>query len=193
MAVLGIHQQLRFIVRPPKPKRDKPGVQQAGVVRVLDVLLHQLPVAWDALAVIAQKCELAAIKHPVKVAADGGAEVLFKRRHIVVKAGEYCAAARRNFQLGQAVGFEVKVSRHAADGAAILLQTTPERHALQIALEVVIPLVVRAHQLGFVALALPAKRHAPVSATVFHHVDAAVFVADQNDGAFANLGAFEVP
>jgi len=51
--VVRVHAQLALVVGAPEAEGDKPGVQQARVVRVLDVLLHQLPVARDALAVVA--------------------------------------------------------------------------------------------------------------------------------------------
>ena len=54
VAVALVHQQLRLVVGAPEAEGDEPGVQQARVVRVLDVLLHQLPVARDALAVVAE-------------------------------------------------------------------------------------------------------------------------------------------
>ena len=55
VAVARVHQQLRLVVGAPEAEGDEPGVQQARVVRVLDVLLHQLPVARDALAVVAEE------------------------------------------------------------------------------------------------------------------------------------------
>ena len=54
VAVVRVHQQLRLVVGAPEAEGDEPGVQQARVVRVLDVFLHQLPVARDALAVVAE-------------------------------------------------------------------------------------------------------------------------------------------
>ena len=77
MAVVRVHAQLAFVVGPPKPKGDKPGVQQPRVVGVFDVFLHELPVARNALAVVTQQGELAAIKQPVKVLQDGGAHKVF--------------------------------------------------------------------------------------------------------------------
>ena len=54
MPMVGIHAQFRLVVGTPEPKRHKPRVQQAGVVGVLDVLLHQFPVTGNALTVIAK-------------------------------------------------------------------------------------------------------------------------------------------
>ena len=69
VAVVRVHHQLRLVVGAPEAEGHEPGVQQARVVRVLDVLLHQLPVARDALAVVAEDLELAAVEQAVEVAA----------------------------------------------------------------------------------------------------------------------------
>jgi hypothetical protein len=51
-----------------KAKGDKPGVQQPGVVGVFDVFLHQLPVARNALAVVAQMVSLRPLNRRSKYA-----------------------------------------------------------------------------------------------------------------------------
>ncbi|WMI97635.1 GLUG motif-containing protein [Pseudomonas chlororaphis subsp. aurantiaca] len=58
------HYQLRFVVGTPEPERNEPGMQQTWVIRILDVLLHQRPVARNALAVVTQDRELATIEQP---------------------------------------------------------------------------------------------------------------------------------
>ena len=103
VAVLLVHLQLRLVVGAPEPEGDEPGVQQARVVRVLDVLLHQLPVARDALAVVAEDLQLAAVEQAVEVAEDRRAEEVLERLDVVVERREHDAAARRDLQLGEAV------------------------------------------------------------------------------------------
>ena len=192
VAVVRVHAQLALVVGAPKAKGHKPGVQQTGVVRVFDVLLHQLPVAWDALSVVAQHHQLAAVEQAVKVLEDGRAHEIFERLHVVVKRREDHTATRGHFQGREAVVFGVKVGGHAAVDFAVLPHTTPKRHALQIALEGVAPLVVRADKLFFVAVALAAKLHAPVGADVLDHMDLAVSCTRHDDRALAHHGAFEI-
>src|SRR5438067_2519903 len=83
--------------------------KQARVVRVLDVLLHQLPVARDALAVVAQDLQLAAVEEPVVVLQDRRSEVRLERLDVGVEGGEHHAAARGDLQLGEAVLLEPEV------------------------------------------------------------------------------------
>ena len=179
VAMVGVHPERRLVVGAPEPEGDEPGVQQAGVVRVLDVLLHQLPVARNALAVVAQDGELAAIEQPVKVAQDGGAQKLLQRLHAVVKRRKHHAATGSHLELGQPMLCRVEVRWHAAIDLAILLHATPKRHTLQVARQGVVPLVVRAGQALAVAMPLAAKRHAPVGADVFHHMDRSILVTHQ--------------
>ena len=162
------------------------------MVRVFDVLLHQLPVARNALAVVAQHHQLAAVEQAVKVLQDGWAHEVFERLHVVVKRREHHAAARGHFQGREAVVFGVKVGRHAAIDLAVLAHATPKRHALQIALQRVAPLVVRADKLFLVAVALAAKLHAPVGADVLDHMDLTTLAARHDDRSLAHHGALEV-
>ncbi len=69
-------------------------------------------------------------------------------------------------QLVQAVLGGLEVGRHAAVDLAVLLDAAAERHALQVALQRVVPLVVRADELLAVAVALAAELHAAVRADV---------------------------
>ena len=66
MTVKAIHLQRRLVVGSPEAEVDEPGVEQARVVRVLDVLHHQLPVARDALAVVAQQLQRPVPEDPVE-------------------------------------------------------------------------------------------------------------------------------
>ena len=110
----------------------------------------------------------------------------------MVKGRKHHPATRGHLQGREAVVFGVKVGRHAAIDLAILPHTSPERHALQVALEGVAPLVIRADKLFFVAMTLTAKLHAPVGANVFHHMDLAALSARHDDRALAHHGALEV-
>ena len=78
MSVMIIHAEFTLVIRTPQTKCDKPSVQQARMVRIFDVLLHQLPVAWNALTVVTQYFQLSAIEQSVKVLHDGGAHEVFK-------------------------------------------------------------------------------------------------------------------
>ena len=192
VAVVRVHAQLALVVGTPEAKGHKPGVQQARVIRVLDVFLHQLPVARDALAVVAQHHQLAAVEQAVKVFQDGRAHEVFERLHGRVKRREHHAAARGHFQGREAMVLGVKVGGHAAVDLAVLAHAAPERHALQVALEAVAPLVVGADKLFLVAMALAAKLHAPVGADVLDHMDLAVSGARHDDRALTHHRALEI-
>ena len=167
-------------------------MQQTGVIRVFDVLLHQLPVAWNTLTAVAQNFQLAAIEGAVKVAQDGGAQEGFQGFNVVVERGKHHATACGHFQFGQAMIFQLELFGHAAIDLAVLLDTSAKRHALQIAFDVVIPLVVGTQKIFGLAMALAAKTHAPVGAHVFNHIDAAIGVAHHDDRTLPHHGAAKV-
>jgi hypothetical protein len=54
-------------------------MQQAGMVGILDVLEHQLPVARDPLAQVTEHDEFAAREDPVEIAEHGIAEIAVER------------------------------------------------------------------------------------------------------------------
>ncbi|EWS62853.1 hypothetical protein Y695_03916 [Hydrogenophaga sp. T4] len=192
MAVVRVHAQLALVVGAPEPEGDEPGVQQTGVVGVLDVLLHQLPVAGNALAVVAQDRELAAVEQAVEVLQDGRPHVLFERLDLVIERGEHHAAAHRHLELRQRMVLGVEVGRHAAIDLAVLPHAAAKGHTLQVAVGRVAPLVVGADELGLVAVALAAETHAAVRADVLHHMDRAVGGAGHDDRTFADHAALEV-
>jgi hypothetical protein len=108
------------------------------------------------------------------------------------RPGEDDAAARRDLELREAVVGRLEVDRHAALHLAVLLHAAPERHALQVALQRVVPLVVRAGEVLAVAVALAAKAHAAVRADVLDDVDLAILRAHQDHRALADDGALEI-
>ncbi|MCY1534757.1 hypothetical protein D9M68_701390 [compost metagenome] len=110
----------------------------------------------------------------------------------MVERGEDHAVAAGHGKLGQAVLLRLEVGRHAAIDPAVLLDAAAERHADQVALQVVVPLVIRADEFAAVAGPFAAELDAAVGAHVFHYAHLAVVVAQQDDGALAHGGALEI-
>ena len=192
MAVVRVHLQRRLVVGTPQAEGHEPGVQQAGVVRILDVLLHQLPVARDALAVVAEDRELPPIEHPVEVAEHGRTHEVFERLDVVIERREHHAAARGDLQLREAVIGRLEVGRHAALHLALGAHAAAEWHALQVALQRVAPLVIRADEFLARAVALAAELHAAVRADVLEHLHRAGGVAHDDHRALTDHRAFEI-
>jgi len=88
----------------------------------------------------------------------------------------------------QPVILRIEIHGHAA----LFLHAAPERHADQIALQVVGPLVVGTHELGGAAEMPLAELHAPVSAAVLDDVDRAFLVAHHHDRLLADESALEI-
>src|SRR5690606_32795308 len=99
------------------------------------------------------------------------------------------AVARGHAQFAQAVLLVAEVLGHAADAVHAAL----EGYALQVALQVVGPLVIRAHELLRVALAVPAELRAAMGAAVLEHVDRAVLGARHHHRRGADIRALVVP
>ena len=190
--MVRVHHQLRLVVGAPEAEGHEPGVQEARVIRVLDVLLHQLPVARNALPVVAEDLQLATVEQAVEVVQHRRAEEVLEGLDIRIERGEDDAAAGRHPELVEAVLLELEVGRHAAVDLAFLAHAAAKRHALQVALERIVPLVVRAGEIAPVALALAAEAHAAVGADVLDDVDSAFEVAGQDHRALADDAEAEV-
>jgi hypothetical protein len=87
---------------------------------------------------------------------------------------------------------ELEAIEHAAVDAVALAHALAKRDADQIALEVIAPLVVRAHERRRVAVRLLAELHATVRAAVLDDVDRAVAPARHDHLPFADRRALEV-
>ena len=71
-------------------------------------------------------------------------------------------------------------------------QSAPERHADQVPLHIIFPLMVDTLQLIDVAPGATANQGAPVGATVGHHVNAALPVPGDNHRRVADKGCLEI-
>ena len=107
------------------------------------------------------------------------AEILAERRGGVAEGGPDGAVRRLGPQAAQAVLLGVEVRGHAA----LAPHATAERHAGQVALQVVHPLVVGAQQLLRVAEPRLAELHAAMGAAIFQHRHLVGAAADQDDRA----------
>src|SRR5919108_4142685 len=83
---------------------------------------------------------------------------------------------------------ELEVGGHAP----LSLDATAEWQADEVALQIVRPLVVRAHELGRVAEVCLTELHTPMRAAVLNHVEAASLVTHHDDRLVADVGALEV-
>src|SRR5712671_1286055 len=147
------------------------------MVRILDVLEHQLPVARDPLAQVTKHDELAAREDPVEVAEHGFAEIVVERLGLGREAGEDDAMAAHHREALQPVLLQAEILRHAALPAI----TAAERHPDQIAAEIVGPLMIRADELLDRAATDRAKLGAAVGAAIDEDMDLARRVAHGDD------------
>jgi hypothetical protein len=131
----------------PEPESDKPGAQPTREVRVLDIFLHQLPVARNTLAVISQESECSAIKQAVKVSQHRGLHEVLKRLDIRIKTRKDHAAAKRH---ALKVAFQGLASMMVgADKFLLVAMELPtELHA-----------AVRAHILDYIDIAINGTDH----------------------------------
>ncbi|QTP34840.1 hypothetical protein B7759_03462 [Burkholderia glumae] len=189
---MRVGDELGRVVRAPQPEVDEPGVQQSRVIRVLDVLHHQLPVARHSLARVAEHGQLRPVEQAVVIAQDVGAEEILEGLDVLVERREHRTATRRHPQPAQRVMPGIEIRRHAAVDLAALPYPTAKRHADQIALQVVVPLVIRAVEVLRFARALAAELHAAMRAGVLEHDHLAVLGARHHDRPLADLGALEI-
>src|SRR6202012_5188073 len=163
-------------------------MQQGRVIRVLQVLVVHLPVAGQLVLVEAENTELLAVEHGVEIVEDVLRQVVFERLHVMLERGIDHAVPRCDRKLPEAVFLVLEVLRHAAE----LVDTALERDALEIALEIVGPLVIRANELGIVASRMAAEFGATMRAAVLEYMDGAVFGARDDDRCRSDVRALEV-
>ena len=101
-------------------------MEQAGVVRVLDVLEHQLPVRRHRLALVAEHAQLPSVEDAVEPADVGRSEVVLERRQAAVERGKDDAVTFRHRQSLEPVVAIVEVDRHPSITAHPTLEWQPE-------------------------------------------------------------------
>src|SRR5207249_11907011 len=116
-------------VGPPETEGHEPGMQQTRMVGVLDVFLHQLPVSRNALARVTENGELPSIEHALDVGQDRRPDVVLDRWYVGMERRVDHAVVDRYVQLSERVIFDPEVLGHAA----LALQPTPKRYALELA------------------------------------------------------------
>ena len=140
------------------------------MVRILEVLVIELPVAPDRVPPIAHDADLAAVEGGVEIDQDLRAQIVRERLDLARERGEDHAAARRHVELDEPVGGHVEIFRQAA----LALDAAPERHADKIAVQAVSPLMIGTHELRRVAAQFAAELDAAMTAAVLQHVDRAL-------------------
>jgi len=183
-----VHVDGGFLVGAEQAEGGEEHVQQPGVVRVLDVLLHQLPVAGDVLPIVAEHLQGPAAVDSGVVGPKLLAEILAERRGRVAEGRPNEAVDDLHPQAAEAVVGRVEVGRHAA----LPPDTAAERDALKVAAEVVGPLVVGTEQVLGVSGPRLAELDAAMGAAVLDDADLVGAAAGDDDGAFAEGGGLEV-
>ena len=188
MLAARVHLHGRGHVGAEEAEAHQEHVQQARVVRVLDVLEHELPVGGNDLPLVAENAKLPSVEDPVEPSEVGLAEIVLERRHTTLERGEDDAVALGDGEPLEAVLGEREVGRHSS-GA---LDPVPEGDAAEVAIEIIGPLVVRAHEALGASVRLRAELDAAVRAAVDEHVRPAVGRADDDHRDLADRRALEV-
>src|ERR1700677_351330 len=172
-----IHPHLTGLVRPKQSECGQENVQQRAVIRVSDVLDHQLPVRGNELTVVSD--------HPQTTPADDAlvrfpeplSEVLAKRRRLVTEARPDHPVDDLDLEPQEAMVSRREVPRHSA----LSLDAAPKRNPLQGSIQRVGPLVIRTGDP--VQLAGPglADLHAAMAATILEDGDLILGATNYND------------
>ncbi len=162
-------------------------VQQAGVIGVLVVLGVELPIVGQNLAVIAQHLQRLD-EDSVDVCEQLVAEIAVERRRLVAEGPENHSAIGLDAQPLQVMTAVVEIGTDAALAA----HATAERNALQLAVEVIDPVVIDAVEFADVAVRLEAKHRALMRTAIKHRADAAVLLADRDHRRIAHVGGLVI-
>ena len=149
-----VHPHRRRVVGAEQPERHEEDVQQAGVVRVLDVLEHQLPVRRDPLALVAEQRRARRRRRRGRTSrASSAPRYVLERRRVDAESRRTPRRGARSTASG------TRPCSASSKSAGMPPSARPdalaERHADQPPVEVVGPLVVRAREL----VGVPASTH----------------------------------
>ena len=148
-----IREHERAVAGDQQAERHQEGVQQRGVIGILEILVIELPIAGQRVAVVPQKPWLAAVEGRLELLEHLRPEVILKRFHIVEVGSKHDTAVSRNIEPTQSMLSVVEVGRHAA----LSVDAASEWNAGEIALKVVGPLMVGADEFFYVAAELAAE------------------------------------
>src|SRR5262249_51639722 len=145
-----VRKHERSVARDQQPERHQESVQQGGVIRVLEILVVELPIAGQRVAVVAQKPRLSPRATRLEPLEHLRAEVILPRLHVSDIGSEHDAAVSRDIEPTQSMPRAVEIGGHAA----LSVDPASERNAGEIALKIVGPLMVRADEFFGVAAEL---------------------------------------
>src|SRR3984957_13134410 len=128
-----IRQHQGSVAGDQKAERHQKGMQQRGVIGVLEVFVVQLPVARKAMAIMAENARYAAVERGLEFREDLGTEIVRERLNFVAIRSENHAAMGGDLQPLQAMLGGLEILRHAARA----INAAPKWHPRQIALQIV--------------------------------------------------------
>src|SRR5262249_3507939 len=178
---IGADEHASALRQPSDPKGAEERVEQARVVRVLDVLDVELPVVRQHLHEAAEHADGPA-QHTRHAPEDLVSQIGLERRRVGTQAREDQTGKRRRPELAGAVRGLGETSRHAATAIGALL----EGYAGERALEIVRPCVVDALEVLRATLIVQRDERAAMRATVLEGPDPAVLRADDDDRHLAD-------
>src|SRR6266540_4570680 len=127
MPACRVHVHGRGLISPEETKGHQEHVHQAGMIGVLDILEHQLPIARDALSHIAQEVQRSPIEHTVEIGQHGGTEIVFEWFDVRAEAGKNGAMPDRDLEGLESMLLTAELGGHTA----LMFETTVERHPAQ--------------------------------------------------------------
>ena len=189
MPACGVHVHGRGLIGAEQTKGHQEHVHQAGVIGVLDVLEHQLPIARDTLPHIAEEPQRTPIEHTVEIRQHGRAKVVCEWFDLRAKTGKDGAVTDRDLESLKPIRLAGEIGRHAT----LMLEATVERHPAQAPLEVVGPLMVRAGEPLHIPRWHTAKLDAAMRTAVDEDVHSPCLVTHQHHWPIANRHLLEIP
>ena len=105
-------------------------MQQSGVIGILQILEHQLPIAWNKLPRIAKNLELATIENSIHKSVNRLAKKIFVQLRVMVEGRKDRAVVIVHLKDIEPVFFAFEIVGHAA----LLFNPAPKRNPDQVSL-----------------------------------------------------------
>ena len=162
-------------------------MQQTRVIGIPRILGVELPIAMYELPLIAQQCDRP-LGEPLDRTNHHRAEIVTQRFNGRIETREDKPVQGFNPQHLETMLGQLEAFRHATLAA----DAASERHTLQLATQIVGPLVIHTFEMRRIAAQLATHQRAAMRAAVLQHIHTAFGIASDDDRGITDEGRFKI-
>src|SRR6202051_2666933 len=112
MTAVHVGDEARLLIPTDQSEHHEPGMQKTDMIGILEVLLHQLPVAGYALARVAENRKLAAVEDAIEGGQNFRAEIALQRLDVMIERCKDHTVTHGNLELVEGMIRRLEVGGH---------------------------------------------------------------------------------